>query len=187
MGTVINPEQTPLKYLYVAGMPHSGSTLLAFLANAHPEIATIGEADFVDKLLPHRWDTHRGKCSCGQKYFKCPFWNQLLAGMAVRGFGVGEPTFYDRSRKQKDIVDRKLHAFAASALDITGAKVFVDASKDPGLLPALVKNPLIDLHVLDLYRDGRGIINSWRKRNNKSSIGNLTVRWIYREKSARLI
>jgi hypothetical protein len=53
--------------LYITSSSYSGSTLLTFLLNQHPEIFTIGELE--------GWDFGDEKyhCSCGQEIGNCPF------------------------------------------------------------------------------------------------------------------
>ncbi len=67
-----------LNLLYITSSSFSGSTLLAFLLNNHPEIFTVGEND--------GWDYPEGKkfyCSCGALLNECPFYRYIAAAMAV--------------------------------------------------------------------------------------------------------
>jgi len=71
------------KLAYILAASHSGSTLLTMLLNSHPVIATIGEL----KLSPDSiGDIHRYRCSCGEFIPVCPFWREVKARMAGRGF-----------------------------------------------------------------------------------------------------
>ena len=71
------------KLAYILAASHSGSTLLAMLLGSHPETCTVGEL----KLSPRAiGDIDRYRCSCGEFIRKCPFWNDVNAGMAKRGF-----------------------------------------------------------------------------------------------------
>lgn len=80
----MSPEKVP--YLYVAGASFSGSTLLAFLLNAHPQMASVSEvagvvphgpitADFIDSYT----------CSCGKPLLECPFYRELEARIEAAG------------------------------------------------------------------------------------------------------
>ncbi len=55
----------------------SGSTILAYLLGAHPEIGTVGEV---------RIACDNARCSCGASYEECGFWKNVTAGMKRRGF-----------------------------------------------------------------------------------------------------
>lgn len=76
----------PLRVLYVMGTGFTGSTLLAFLLNAHPEIATVGEATGpIGRFADQR--TYR--CSCDASLEECVFWRRVGQEMKVRGFDFG--------------------------------------------------------------------------------------------------
>lgn len=62
---------------------YSGSTLLAILLGAHPEIATVGEMNGVNSA---RVDISRYRCSCGQLLTECRFWRTIQQNMQDRGF-----------------------------------------------------------------------------------------------------
>ncbi len=69
---------TPMKhdkipYLYIAGAGFSGSTLLAFLLNSHPQMASISE---VEGPMPDL-DIETYTCSCGALLLSCPFYLEL--------------------------------------------------------------------------------------------------------------
>ena len=71
------------KLAYILAASHSGSTLLAMLLGSHAETCTVGEL----KLSPGAiGDIDQYRCSCGQFIRKCPFWNEVTAGMIKRGF-----------------------------------------------------------------------------------------------------
>ena len=171
-----------LPYAFVLGMSHSGSTLLAFLLNAHPEIACIGETSRLSQLLPSRWRPGNDRCSGGVNDYACEVWNRRQAGMAARGQGLGGPDFFEYPRREKKQADLKLSAFVESLLNAAGARVFADASKHPQLVRPLVANPHLDLQLLNLTRDGRAIINSWRKNRPDSPRENVIRRWLRQEK-----
>lgn len=170
-----------LPYAFILGMSHSGSTLLAFLLNAHPEIVCIGETSRLSELLPPRWRPGNDRCSCGLNYFACDFWNRTLAGMAARGQGLGEPDFFDYSRSGRRQAALKLKAFVESSLDVAGARVFADASKHPHLVRPLAGNPHLDLKLINLTRDGRAVFNSWRKNRQESPPDRVARRWLRQE------
>jgi len=60
----------------------SGATLLSFLLDSHPQIATIGE---MNGLIPGE-DPELYLCSCGQKIKECPFWKSVGIVMRQSGF-----------------------------------------------------------------------------------------------------
>lgn len=61
---------------------YSGATLLAFLLNAHPQIASVGE---MDGLIPSE-DPESYNCSCGHRIRACEFWQAVTREMIRCGF-----------------------------------------------------------------------------------------------------
>ncbi|GJL55115.1 MAG: hypothetical protein NPIRA02_22470 [Nitrospirales bacterium] len=72
MTNSMSSSQSKIPYLYITGQGYSGSTLLCFLLNSHPEIMTIGEAGPVERFKPKKY-----RCSCGQVMTECPFFLEL--------------------------------------------------------------------------------------------------------------
>lgn len=66
---------------YIVSSPYSGSTLLSFLLNAHPDIGTISEFDVMDVIQSNP----DYLCSCGAKIRECVFFNRLAAEMKLEG------------------------------------------------------------------------------------------------------
>ena len=61
------------KYIYLTSSSYSGSTLLAAIMNAHPEIASVGELSAIEKVK--NYDNYL--CSCGKPFYECEFWNKF--------------------------------------------------------------------------------------------------------------
>ncbi|MGD2155989.1 MAG: sulfotransferase [Anaerolineales bacterium] len=170
-----------LSYINIVGMPHSGSTLLAFLLNTHPGVVSIGEVARVGELLPSRWIKKSDLCSCGKTFYECIFWNRVLAGYAARGYGLENTDFYATKDVALKPTDQKLIAFVEAVLDVSEKNFFVDASKFPYRVEPLSNVSGIDLRIIDLYRDGRGVINSWKKRLKRATLRKVIRNWIKRE------
>jgi hypothetical protein len=66
-------------FVYIASASFSGSTLLTFLLNTHPKIATIGE------MKGGSLDVENYRCSCGEPIGRCRFWQRLVARLRERG------------------------------------------------------------------------------------------------------
>ena len=74
-------ELRRIPYVCLPGCRFTGSTLLGSLLNEHPECASIGEA----KGLIARTDLATYRCSCGELFRQCEFWNHIAA--RTRAFG----------------------------------------------------------------------------------------------------
>lgn len=178
---------TNLVYIFAAS--HSGSTLLAMLLGAHPDICTVGELKATSKSMgaPDRY-----RCSCGTLIRECRFWQTISDGMAMRGFQFditdagtdfrSSASAYARKflgplhrdqvlerfrdaalwlsptwRGELARIQRKNTAMIRTIGDVTGAKVIVDSSKTALRLKYLLRNPGIDVKIIRLIRDGRGV------------------------------
>lgn len=80
----------PDTVLYIAGAGFSGSTLMSFLLNAHPQMVSVGE-----ETGPVS-STNRSAypCSCGASLADCPFWQRVGREMHARGVAFG-PDHWD--------------------------------------------------------------------------------------------
>jgi hypothetical protein len=68
---------------YVVGTSHCGSTVLAFLADTHPEIAAVGQAHPSRRRL--RGDASGTMCGCGRPVGQCSYWASVFAVVQSRG------------------------------------------------------------------------------------------------------
>jgi len=66
-----------IAYVYVAGASFSGSTLLAFLLNAHPAMASVSEVCGVPNGHPDEERLRDYACSCGSPLLECRFYLEL--------------------------------------------------------------------------------------------------------------
>lgn len=73
-----------IRYVCMPGSPFTGSTLLGILLNEHPDCASIGAAV---GLLP-RADLSTYRCSCGELFRECEFWNHIAARTRALGHPV---------------------------------------------------------------------------------------------------
>ena len=171
----------PPVVIYIAGSGRSGSTLLERALGAIPGFVNVGE--LVD--LSRRVLVDNERCGCGLSFDTCPFWT----GVGDRAFGSWKSAEISDLRRLQHRVARQrylpalltplrsrqfeaelsdyrgLHARLYEAIrDQAGARVIVDASKWPAQAVAL-RGPEIDLRVIHLVRDVRGVAYSMSKRN----------------------
>ena len=171
------------KILFIAGIGRSGSTLLSRMLAQIDGFQAVGE-------LHHLWQTGapllatEELCGCGSSYADCPFWpamieaalgavdRERLDGLAqlkretdrVRYIPwmrspLKPPGYARRLREYRPIV-RSLYA----AIETTcQPRVIVDATKDPSSLYLLSTLSELEVTVLHLVRDPRGVAYSWTK------------------------
>ncbi len=169
---------------YLAGTSYSGSTLLAFLFNSHPEIASVSE------ITPGEFEGAGYACSCGERMVECPFFQEIADRMKSMGcpinlekmelrFQYSENKYINRiatghlrSKALDRIRDRAVawtpplqerlqyylrrnEAFFEATLQTAGAKVYFDATKVARRIRYLSPSSRIDLKIIHLARDPR--------------------------------
>ena len=186
-----------MRIVFIVGTSYSGSTLLSFVLNTHPQILSIGEMGATLKS-----ETDDYLCSCGTRLLDCPFFTKVGEGMARRGvehdplhwdlrhryspspfwhrltmatpnwplFLTARDTFRDlvpRWRKRFEDYRRRNEAFIGAALEASGKSVFLDATKHASRIP-LLAGLTDELKVIHLVRDPRGYCYSVRKHRPRS-------------------
>lgn len=75
----------PMRFVSLVSTAFSGSTLLALLMDAHPEVVSIGElSNAIGRLLGDGRIGHYF-CSCGVPIEDCPFWATVQRRCSERG------------------------------------------------------------------------------------------------------
>jgi hypothetical protein len=178
-------RRIPLVYLLAAS--HSGSTLLAMLLGAHPELCTVGELK-----LTSLGDVRRYRCGCGELITACPFWSAVVTRLRAEGvpfeLGTSATDFASGASRaarrllsplhrsaplelvrdaalaltpgwRSHLAQRQINnaALAAAVLDLTSRRAIVDSSKIGVRLKFLLRNPRLDVKVVRLTRDGRAV------------------------------
>jgi hypothetical protein len=189
-------DGSPERFLYVAGTSFTGSTLLSFLLNLHPQIVCVGECDPNFSNWP---DPNQYPCSCGATLAECPFWTAVGAEMSDRGMRF-DPEHWRTSFRPSSRIGRRLlagdrpdalraalgahvpvigsrvrstarrnEALVASVRSVAAKPVFADASKD--VSRARLLDHMTDLrpYVIHLVRDSLGFVASKKSRAEKNS------------------
>src|SRR5689334_1414693 len=169
---------TAVTVLYVCGMPRSGSTLLDLMLGQFVGHCDVGELFYLWQSGVER----NFRCACGQHFDECPFWGevgrQAYGGWAnidvqqVRALQrrvdatgkvpliVGSrvtPGFRQDLERYTALITKLYRAIA----QVSGAKVVVDSTKRPSLAYILARAPEIDLRLVHILRDPRGVAYSW--------------------------
>jgi hypothetical protein len=168
-----------VKVLYIAGVGRSGSTLLERMLGAVPGSVNTGEVNAIFSRVA----SQDQRCGCGEAFSECPFWTRVgdaafggwsavthrVAALQPRLIrqrhvprllsGVMPATYRAELEEYLDIHHRLYRAVS----EVSGAEVVVDASKSAAQLCALRRTPGLDLRVVNLVRDSRGVAYSWNK------------------------
>lgn len=169
--------------LYIGGEGRSGSTVLEQAMAAHPAIVAVGELKYL-----WRWGIGRNElCGCGEPVVDCPFWtgvaNRLFgsegfeSAEAKKIFDEYEVVAANRamfaayisairpsSRRRLKRVRAFLGELYKAIADEAGADVVIDSSKHPMHLAVVAHIPDVDIRVIQLIRDPRGVVRSWSKK-----------------------
>ncbi len=172
---------TPAQVVYVGGWGRSGSTLLSHMLGAAPHMVAVGELRYV-------WQagvTADELCGCGLTFSGCPFWTEVGA----RAFGgwdavdAGEVLALEAAVLRHSRIPllaapwlvpghaEKLRRYAeltaalyGGILEVSGATAVVDSTKNPPYAYFLRRAAGVDLRVIHLVRDSRGVVFSWMKK-----------------------
>jgi hypothetical protein len=80
-------KRFPRRFVFIVGSGHSGSTVLAMILGAHPEILAPSEIAFFD-----RWIQLNDLCNCGVPVRSCPLWSKVVDRLsAKRAFSPTDP------------------------------------------------------------------------------------------------
>ena len=175
------------KVLYIGGFGRSGSTLVERILGQLSGFCSSGEVVF----LWQRGLIEGQLCGCGTPVPECDFWSRV-GKTAFGGWDQLDPhemlalqKRIDRNRYIPSMVAPRLRPAAQADLDrytdvlsklyraigeVAGARVVIDASKHASTAFLLRRVPGIDLRVVHLVRDSRGVAYSWTKEVKKPEV-----------------
>ncbi len=147
------------KIIYIAGLGHSGSTILDMALGCHPEIVGLGEiyAVFNKKKTSELFE--KSTCSCGKKGIDCYFWKDL------QKISASELKTEEKYKKLIEIFTEKYGE----------NMILLDSSKNSYSYLRFL-NKEYDLRVIYLTRDYRSWIYSRFARTRKPMLF-LGLRW----------
>jgi hypothetical protein len=181
-----------LRVGFMGGMGRSGSTLLELCLGSLRGVCAVGE-------LVHLWE--RGVrdnqlCGCGRHFHDCPFWQQV----GDHAFGGWNRVDVDEVLRLRASVDRTRFvplllasrpgsAFVArvreydalyrrvyaAALEVSGAEVVIDSGKHVSTASCLRWDDVIDVRLVHVVRDSRGVAHSWGKLVRRPEISDAVV------------
>lgn len=174
-----------IQVIYIAGAGRTGTTLLdnvlgqidGFFSGG--ELVSIWRRSFLQNRL----------CGCGDPFRSCSLWR------AIAGPGLGKISD-ERAQYLADMVprvrsmpgmlapgsDRRVHKTYGPLLDAvdrlyrsitetTGSRVIVDSSKYPSYGLLLSSLPSLEVHVVHMIRDPRGVAFSWSRKKPSPAKG----------------
>ncbi len=152
------------KIIYIAGLGHSGSTILDMALGCHPNIVGLGEISAVFNKENQKALFEKSTCSCGKKGADCDFWKNL------RDVSSSDKTVEEKYRQLIDVFNEKYG----------DEMILLDSSKNSySYLQFLNKE--YDLRIIYLTRDYRSWVYSRFIRTRKPMLF-LILRWYLENK-----
>jgi hypothetical protein len=203
---LFNERQTRASLVYILSASHSGSTLLALLLGSHPQVCTVGELKRTRQRAIEGYRCSCGeeiktcrfwlrvavemarrgfpfdvtKAETNLRFADSRYLRRLLQPLhhgpfleLAREVALSLTPGWDRHLSRFQQV---YSALVASVCQLTGKDVLVDSSKAGLLLKYLLRNPDLDIKVIRLLRDGRGVASSLRK-NQRLSLPEAAREW----------
>ncbi|MGH7288211.1 MAG: sulfotransferase [Myxococcota bacterium] len=172
-------SQERLKLIYLMGAGHIGSTVIDVVLGTHPRIESMGEL----WKLPQAWLKGSPRsCACGASVHDCAFWSQVRKGWAelagdddvarhvvltqcFEASPAGWARLLGARAARGDFAEyvRRNTALYRAIQQVGGKPFVVESSLSPRRAFVLAHSPGIDLHLIHLVRDGRGVI--WSHQN----------------------
>ncbi|HEX5260723.1 MAG TPA: hypothetical protein VFW18_04525 [Gaiellales bacterium] len=173
---LIRPE-----VVYIGGADRSGSTILGLVMGTLPGTAYVGEVMHVWR----RGVAENQLCGCGEPFLACPFWREV--GQAAFGgwqhvdvdhvewlsrrvlrerFGLAMPLLKRRLSYRANFAAylEYIEPLYRAIWRVSGARRIVDSSKGLSQYGALAALSSIDLSLVHLVRDSRGVAHSWTRK-----------------------
>jgi hypothetical protein len=173
-----------IRILYIGGWGRSGSTLLARMLAQVRGLIAVGEV----RDIWLRGCIEDRLCGCGVRFHDCEFWT-AVGEKAFGGWSEVNPSKMLRLRNAVDRpwtmpalmrpglssrLDREagryidvLGRMYSAVSDVSGNGVIVDSSKIPSHGLLVTRIPDVDVRVVHLVRDSRGVVFSWQKHVRK--------------------
>ncbi len=169
------------------GSGRSGSTLLGIILGNHPDVFNSGEINNVKGFTENRFS-----CSCGQEIDSCTYWPRVIKkwGMLNTGEKPDQTmnkthkienfkspmawlriltSYFIKSSYFQDYINSQYNFYRAIGEE-SGKSIIVDISKNPLRAYVLNKHPKIDVKIIHLVRDGRGVAWSRNKYVNPNVV-----------------
>jgi hypothetical protein len=179
-------EPAPPRVLFLGGLGRSGTTVLERVVGELPGVCAAGE-------LVHLWQ--RGvldddRCGCGEPFSRCSFWT-AVGDIAFGGWTperasrmvhlrsrvdrsrfipvLARPRLLGRRRAELDEYTAAFERLYQAIAEVSGAAAVVDSSKHPSLAYCL-RTGAVDLRVVHVVRDIRGVAYSWTKKVRRPEV-----------------
>lgn len=190
------------RVLFIAGVGRSGTTVVERMLNELTETCAVGESIFLWK----RGLVAGERCGCGEPFGDCPFWT-AVGEEAFGGWNTVDAarierlrTAVDRTRRTPALVlRRKAATLSAAQIDYLDHVVgvlraawtvagqppaMIDSSKHISTAALLSLDPRLDVRMLHMVRDPRGVAHSRMRLKHRPEANNVAMSTISPQKAA---
>lgn len=176
-------NQAPVRVLYILGWGRSGTTILDNILGQVDGCFSCGE-------LRYLWDRNlieNRLCGCGLEFSECSFWKKVLD----RAYGGAHniptqqviswrdqartrhlPFLFSRSHRRG--MDPRIAEYGSyleslyrAIRDVAAADIVVDSSKFPSYAWVLSQVEKVELSIVHIVRDPRGVAYSWLRKKRR--------------------
>lgn len=182
-----------INVLYIGGEGRSGSTLLSHFLGRYPTAFIAGELSWIWQ----RGFIQNEICGCGEKFLTCPEWNTILKESRqqfLRESSTLSAVWKKHTRTRNLLreligqsrfnLDSDLVGYLEAVTTLyrqiqstTDCQFIVDSSKSPAYAFLLNRITEIELYVLHLVRDPRGVAYSRQRRKIRPEDGQEMIRF----------
>jgi hypothetical protein len=180
------------KVIYIMGCGRSGTTILDIILGNHSGFLSVGELN----NFRQAWFGKKF-CSCGSLVTDCEIWKKIGDRFFDSDRQNGSIKMYDyqanyeRQRviwkqifgfhKHNEIQQYHLYIFNIfkELQDLSSCTTIIDSSKSAGRALALLRNEKLDVKVLHVVRDPRGLYHSYQKRHVGTPVKSIWSSAIY--------
>ena len=185
------------KVIYIAGSPHSGTTLLDLVVSSSKYNFSVGELWAWDKFMNQEDEGYNNytNCTCGLDLKECPFWSKVTNQFVnhyvtnayetaqekkqLRNFAViPNKKYQDIELRPNDYITLLKKVFKTKQESSQDFKYIVDSSKKSSKLLQLLQSNEIDLKVIHIVRNGTAFYNSMNKIETGKGFLEIHLFWL---------
>ena len=185
--------KSTVQVLYIIGYGYSGSTFIDTVLGNQDDTISVGE---LSNMYQYVWKSNK-LCGCGQKASECFFWQDVkrnwrrrIGKECLHGYFKRQQAYekwrdpsnwyWLNSMNKRQSSDFKSHIKQTHALyeaisEVSGKSLIIDSSKIPTLAMYLSLVKGLDLSILHLVRDGRGVCWSCIKKAERVAKGQVSA------------
>ncbi|MCB0977629.1 MAG: sulfotransferase [Acidimicrobiales bacterium] len=179
--------------LFIGGMGRSGTTVIERLLNEVPRLLAVGESVNLWK----RGVRDGERCGCGEPFLSCPHWS-AVGESAFGGWEtvdvhrmVDASLSVDRTRRTPGLLlrrdpgslsadqlwylDHVVRVLRAAGSCAGPGTVVMDSTKHISTAALVTIDPRLDVRVLHVVRDPRGVANSRTRAKPRPEAGNVAM------------